>query len=556
MKTLIYDLLVAATPILPSSELVVDEVVRCPVCSSQAPSAFSNVRSKVTVCCERCGTMYHSRCVSRLASFNAVTAAFTCAACAKAASMSTTQPQEAEGGRRKRHRAETSDQHYDPSIFLDDIQEVCSAAHDGDRHDQSVVNAAPPPYRHIKTCKWLTEKPQPRRETYKSGKCDCSSGCSHSCPNRLNDEECTAATCQYGEDPGMKCTNRQIQRRQGAHVQVRYAEGKGFGLFASEDIGEGNFIIEYVGDVIDDAECARRLSKSKAEGRQSFYIMEIEEDVNIDAGQSGNEARFSNHSCQPNCKPLTVRVNGVPRIGFFADSRIRKGDEITFDYRWIDFAERPWACRCGSKNCRGVLGAKKKDVKGQALGSALVSGADYVVPRASESYSMLGKTSERGGLLSVAESLPNMTSRDFDIMRNGRVNIVGLSAEGLASRGFRKSRTVPFRRGLALCGTPSQAQADEVKQFSRMIEVVTYERNPAQQNTEDSFNDISCFDCGNPGDLFCCEFCKKSYHKDCSKNAETADDKWRCSACLKKLRDTAAGKRRGPQVNHVLSYMK
>lgn len=45
----------------------------------------------------------------------------------------------------------------------------------------------------------------------------------------------------------------------------------------------------------------------------------------IDAGPKGNEARFMNHSCQPNCETQKWTVNGDTRVGLFALKDITAG---------------------------------------------------------------------------------------------------------------------------------------------------------------------------------------------------------------------------------------
>jgi histone-lysine N-methyltransferase ASH1L len=58
-------------------------------------------------------------------------------------------------------------------------------------------------------------------------------------------------------------------------------------------------------------------------------------------------------------------VGGKPRMALFAgDNPIMSGDELTYDYNFDPFsAKNVQECRCGSVNCRGVLGPKPKDVK-------------------------------------------------------------------------------------------------------------------------------------------------------------------------------------------------
>lgn len=49
---------------------------------------------------------------------------------------------------------------------------------------------------------------------------------------------------------------------------------------------------------------------------------------------------------------------------FAGDNPIMSGDELTYDYNFDPFsAKNVQECRCGSDNCRGVLGPKPKDQK-------------------------------------------------------------------------------------------------------------------------------------------------------------------------------------------------
>ena len=78
--------------------------------------------------------------------------------------------------------------------------------------------------------------------------------------------------------------------------------GKGFALKAAEVIQAGEFVMEYVGEVIDDAQCeARLLDYKHSTGEKHIYLMELNRDVVIDASRKGNNSRFINHSCDPNC---------------------------------------------------------------------------------------------------------------------------------------------------------------------------------------------------------------------------------------------------------------
>ena len=77
----------------------------------------------------------------------------------------------------------------------------------------------------------------------------------------------------------------------------------------------------------------------------------------IDAGADGNEARFVNHACEPNCESVIenrrVFIDAVRAIG--------PGEELTYDYQIQREADDPpdvdavFACCCGSARCRGSM---------------------------------------------------------------------------------------------------------------------------------------------------------------------------------------------------------
>jgi hypothetical protein len=83
----------------------------------------------------------------------------------------------------------------------------------------------------------------------------------------------------------------------------------------------------------------------------------LDEDVVLDARFGGNDARFINHSCDPNCETEIVRGH----IYIKAIKPIAAGEELVYDYRfdWQDGYGpedvRYYACRCGSTKCRGSI---------------------------------------------------------------------------------------------------------------------------------------------------------------------------------------------------------
>jgi hypothetical protein len=93
------------------------------------------------------------------------------------------------------------------------------------------------------------------------------------------------------------------------------------------------------------------------------FLFTVDAKTVIDAGVNGNEARFVNHGCDPNCQ--TVNTNR--RIFIEALRTIQPGEELAYDYQIGRDDDDPadvdvvFACRCGAKSCRGsMLEARKK----------------------------------------------------------------------------------------------------------------------------------------------------------------------------------------------------
>jgi hypothetical protein len=105
----------------------------------------------------------------------------------------------------------------------------------------------------------------------------------------------------------------------------------------------------------------------------NFYFLVLCSDIIIDAGVQGGHARFTNHSCNPNCHIEKWMVNGQARIGIFANQDIPKGKELTIDYQY-DRKGHKQACYCGEANCAGFIGGKKA-VTAESLSAAAAAAA-------------------------------------------------------------------------------------------------------------------------------------------------------------------------------------
>lgn len=182
--------------------------------------------------------------------------------------------------------------------------------------------------------------------------------CDEHCLNRSLNVECSDGTCRFAASG--ECKNQRIGRKQQAAFRTFKTEGRGWGVQSVEDVEAGTLVSEYVGEAIDDEEVARRLWLAKQEEGEDadFYMVEAM-GTTVDARYYGNESRFLNHSCDPNCRLEKWNVGGSYRLGIFAIKDIPAGTEYCWDYQFANFeGARPKRCRCGAVNCRKVLAGK------------------------------------------------------------------------------------------------------------------------------------------------------------------------------------------------------
>eukprot|EP01084_Bolivina_argentea_P303271 523563_1 len=234
--------------------------------------------------------------------------------------------------------------------------------------DMTPKEDKPKTYEIIKKNIFISRKKRTYTNRSYQYKCDChytanGDNCDkNACYNKLFYYECTSKeSCSVQDETGDAnlCKNRKFQRNEWRNVLVKSSGKKGWGLYANENIECGEFVIEYVGEVINEKECKKRLATIYL-NKNKFYILKLEggkKGDSIDATRKGCPARFMNHSCDPNCKAQKWTVGGELCLGFFADKDIKKGDELTFDYQFQRYGNIRQKCYCGAKNCRKYLGA-------------------------------------------------------------------------------------------------------------------------------------------------------------------------------------------------------
>jgi len=149
-------------------------------------------------------------------------------------------------------------------------------------------------------------------------------------------------------------------------IQTRRSGVHGKGVFAVQDIAEGETLIEYVGEIISWQEAQARHPHDAAQPNHTFYFS-LEGGNVIDALHGGNSSRWINHSCAGNCE--ADEVDG--RVFIKALRNIPAGEELNYDYgliideRYTPKLKADYPCWCGASTCRGTLLAPKR-VKGRA----------------------------------------------------------------------------------------------------------------------------------------------------------------------------------------------
>jgi hypothetical protein len=156
--------------------------------------------------------------------------------------------------------------------------------------------------------------------------------------------------------------------------EVRHSSVHGYGVFAARRIRKGTTVIEYLGERVSHDEADARYDGKDPNDNHTF-LFTVDSKTVIDGGVGGNEARYINHGCDPNCTSTAEKK----RIYVEAIRTIQPGEELAYDYQIERDADDPpnvdeiFACRCGAAKCRGsMLVARKKAGKttGKTTGRA------------------------------------------------------------------------------------------------------------------------------------------------------------------------------------------
>ncbi|XP_037391636.1 uncharacterized protein LOC119263482 isoform X4 [Pygocentrus nattereri] len=133
-------------------------------------------------------------------------------------------------------------------------------------------------------------------------------------------------------------------------LEVKYINAvKGRGVFAKGSICKGDFVVEYRGDMINDAESQRRRKLYHPSCAAFMFAFKWRGKTwCIDAArEDGSFGRLVNDEHQhPNCRMKKIDVNGKPHLCLFALNDIKEGEEVTYDYGGEDC---PWRTKVGEE---------------------------------------------------------------------------------------------------------------------------------------------------------------------------------------------------------------
>lgn len=145
------------------------------------------------------------------------------------------------------------------------------------------------------------------------------------------------------------------KRKNGSELyEIRKSDIQGRGVFAKRRIRAGQKIIEYTGERISNAEADRRYDDESMR-RHHTFLFTLDKKTVVDGNRQGSDARYINHSCDPNCEAVIEKG----RIWIYARRNIQPGVELAYDYQYERTGstedEKFYECRCGSPKCRGTI---------------------------------------------------------------------------------------------------------------------------------------------------------------------------------------------------------
>ena len=163
--------------------------------------------------------------------------------------------------------------------------------------------------------------------------------------------------CQENHQQFMECdrscsVNAGVSNRLSTSFLLKYHDGRQWGLHATTDHEEGDWMGEYRGEMVSREEGERR-KRGKIATTPS-YLLQVGPRY-LDAEYYGNALRFVNHVCvAPNCRYEQVWVEGRLHVSVIALRAIQVGEELTVSYCFDRMIGS--ACHCGHEFCQNFMG--------------------------------------------------------------------------------------------------------------------------------------------------------------------------------------------------------
>ncbi|WWC59044.1 uncharacterized protein I303_101591 [Kwoniella dejecticola CBS 10117] len=243
------------------------------------------------------------------------------------------------------------------------------------------------------------ERPKVMTDFHAICKCSPESKCADQCINKLMSYLC-GKECPAGDE----CTNKTLTKRKAAAYKVADTGTRGFGIILLEDVKEGDFVMDYRGEVISIDLFMDRI-QDEYKGTKNFYALAYDQDEVIDAGMKGNDARFINHGCAPNLEVRKYQTAGDGwdefEVGMWAIKDIKAGEELFYDYNFESFGvaaqsdELRTKCHCGAPNCVGFLGRKAGEKSAKELAAELARNAKILQGKKASIKKLKSKLAEK-----------------------------------------------------------------------------------------------------------------------------------------------------------------
>ncbi|XP_062870043.1 N-lysine methyltransferase KMT5A-A isoform X2 [Trichomycterus rosablanca] len=132
-------------------------------------------------------------------------------------------------------------------------------------------------------------------------------------------------------------------------MMVRYTEGKGRGVFATQSFQKGQYVVEYHGDLLLKTDAKKReavYAQDPTMGCYMYYFQYLSKTYCVDATkETGRMGRLINHSKSGNCQTKLHDINGIPHLILVASRDIEEEEELLYDYgdrSKASLAAHPW----------------------------------------------------------------------------------------------------------------------------------------------------------------------------------------------------------------------